>query len=435
VLERAERGELAALGARELEALFRDLEVQRRLVTAAQARVLAEVDRRGCHLADGHRDVRAWARATGGWSVRESHDAVAVARMHRDGGAVVAEAVDSARLPVAATVELARVHRRGRCRHVWDRDIELVTAHAAHLDHSDLVHVLRRWEHHASGDDGHGAHDRLHTDRWIALSPVGDSVVLAGAVGTTQGAEMIEVLDRFRALEHQADRAAAAASGDSGPAERTLPRTSRQRTADALHRIFLTANAAMAAERPGGRWSEPLLHLHVDLGTFERRLAAALHVDVPAIPADARPVDPRHVGCRTVTGIPIDPDHAVWAAAAGRVRRIVHDRAGVVLDAGRTRRLFTGALRDVVLAGSTRCTWPGCEVPTTACQADHRHGHASGGPTAAANGDPMCGPHNRHKHRTGATHRRDEHGYDHVHRADGSPVGRTSPRPPERDPP
>ena len=58
------------------------------------------------------------------------------------------------------------------------------------------------------------------------------------------------------------------------------------------------------------------------------------------------------------------------AAPLGRIRRVVFDSAGVVVDAGRLRRLFDGAMRDLMRLHSPTCIFPGCNRPATWCQID-----------------------------------------------------------------
>jgi hypothetical protein len=101
---------------------------------------------------------------------------------------------------------------------------------------------------------------------------------------------------------------------------------------------------------------------------------------------------------------------------------VVVDSAGVIVDVGRRQRLFTGVLREAVLLAAPRCVWPGCSRPVAQCQADHMLPHVDDGPTSAANGDPLCGCHNRFK-TGGYTTRRDRHGHWHHHRPDGSEIG------------
>jgi hypothetical protein len=105
----------------------------------------------------------------------------------------------------------------------------------------------------------------------------------------------------------------------------------------------------------------------------------------------------------------------------GQVRRVVVDSAGVVINMGRRRRLFTGNARQAILLQSSRCVVAGCAAPIRRCEADHltewgRHGHTNG-----PNGAPVCGRHNRLKN-TGYRVHRDDHGFWHTYRPDGTEI-------------
>jgi hypothetical protein len=203
--------------------------------------------------------------------------------------------------------------------------------------------------------------------------------------------------------------------GDDTCAE-LLARTPGQRRFDAL-----IALARRAASDTGGREPKPLVNIVVDQATFEHHLATRLGVDVePLDPAD---VDQRR--CETSTGIQLDPDDVLAAAVFGRVRRVVMDAAGIVVDQGRTRRLFTGRLRDAVLLAQHWCTWGGCDRRSDQCQTDHSLPFARDGGTSTRNGNPACGFHNRFKHQRGYRTWRDPTTRQwHIQRPDGSILAR-----------
>jgi hypothetical protein len=94
----------------------------------------------------------------------------------------------------------------------------------------------------------------------------------------------------------------------------------------------------------------------------------------------------------------------------------------MVLHMGRQRRLFTGAAREAVLLAATRCTHPGCDVPSGNSQADHLQPHSHGGATTVDNGGPACGLHNRWRYAHQTRTVLDEHGYWHTYRHDGTEV-------------
>jgi hypothetical protein len=99
---------------------------------------------------------------------------------------------------------------------------------------------------------------------------------------------------------------------------------------------------------------------------------------------------------------------------------VVLDSAGIVVDQGRTRRLFTGPLRDAVLLAQHWCTWPGCERRSGQCQTDHTAPFGEGGITATRNGNAECGFHNRHKQRGYRTWRDPTTHRWHIRRPDGT---------------
>jgi hypothetical protein len=155
----------------------------------------------------------------------------------------------------------------------------------------------------------------------------------------------------------------------------------------------LAAMAARSVSVPADAVTpEPLVTIICDAATIHEAVTG----DEPV-----EPIDPRTRACETTDGFAIPPGDVLAAMWWGQVRKVLVDPHGVVVNWGRTRRLFTGAARDAVLVRSRRCVWPGCRVQTGRCQADHltewhHHGH-----TDQANGAPLCRHHNRFKHRTG----------------------------------
>jgi hypothetical protein len=161
-----------------------------------------------------------------------------------------------------------------------------------------------------------------------------------------------------------------------------------------------------------------VVNILVDQATFE-------HHQSNALGGNPDPLDPLTVGERrseTSRGELLDPADIIVAACIGHVRRVVLDGAGVVLDFGQRRRLFTGPLREAVLLTERRCLWPGCSRPASRCEADHLLPFANAGLTNAANGGPTCGHHNRRKNQRYRTWR-DAQGRWHVHRPNGTGIG------------
>jgi hypothetical protein len=188
-------------------------------------------------------------------------------------------------------------------------------------------------------------------------------------------------------------------------------------------RIFQQA----ASAAPGSTPPEPVVEIIVDIHTLDQ----FLH-DQPTLTTP--PVDPRQRRCDTPDGTTVTPAHAISALIWGKLRRVIVDSTGVVLDRGRTQRLFTGAARDTVLKSSTRCFWPGCDIRSGRCHADHLTEWTHHGPTNTTNGGPGCAHHNIRKSH-GYTVHRDHHGYWHTHRPDGTEIAPPDTAPPHTAPP
>jgi hypothetical protein len=247
---------------------------------------------------------------------------------------------------------------------------------------------------------------------------------------------MQSIFRAFVEAEFQADWAEAREiHGDATTVEH-LARTFDQRDADAVARIFEFAANAYAAS-PGGAPIDTTIVM--DRETFEREARRAAGATVPPRPApdlgplpdnadlddDIETASEQHPGrafrCETADGHPVDPTEAFANALVGRVRRMVVGWDGVVLDASGYHKLFTGPLRAAVMALWLTCYWPGCNVPTHHCQADHLDPRRNGGRTNPRNGGPACGRHNRLKEH-GFTARRDARGRMHVYRPDGTEI-------------
>ena len=95
------------------------------------------------------------------------------------------------------------------------------------------------------------------------------------------------------------------------------------------------------------------------------------------------------------------------ALSAAQVRRLACDAAiipavlggdGQVLDLGKSRRLFTGAVRRALVLRDGGCAFPGCDRPARWCQGHHILSWLRGGSTSVANGVLLCGHHHRVVH-------------------------------------
>ena len=187
-----------------------------------------------------------------------------------------------------------------------------------------------------------------------------------------------------------------------------------QRRADAMWKIFEDAASADGTAVP------PDFCHDIAWGaeTFEA-MVAAMDPDDPATLADAE-LDPDEYRCETIDGVPLEPFEAATSLWVSKIRRVVVDAAGAVIDLGRARR-FTGSARKAVQLSAKRCCWPGCGVPTSQCEIDHTIDYAKGGLTNPCNGGPYCGRHNRFQ-LNGFTVWRDPTGQWHTYRPDGTEI-------------
>ncbi|MDK1103032.1 MAG: DUF222 domain-containing protein, partial [Actinomycetota bacterium] len=69
------------------------------------------------------------------------------------------------------------------------------------------------------------------------------------------------------------------------------------------------------------------------------------------------------------------------------------------LHTGITRRRPTAQVRRTVQARDRTCVFPGCRMPATATDLDHRTTHVNGGPATEENLAPLCRYHHRHRHK------------------------------------
>lgn len=400
--------ELDALSVRELGALLREHERRRRHEEVVLARIVAEVDRRGEHRIDGHRNVAAWCRALTRCSSTE-----ATARVRT--GHLLAASPELAEATTVGAIGVAQLHELGRAFANPRVGAQLVDVVPIMLQHAERVPfhefrlIVRRWESLADLDGSHRDAAGAHDGRDATVVHVGDEMIVTAHGGLGQGAVVKEIFDRFVDAEFTADWEATVARYGDDAAFSLMPRTDAQRRFDALVRIFERA----AAMPPDAKAAQPLVELVVDLRTLDELLHAE-----PTLAPDP---DPRRRRCETRSGIPLPLADVVAAMWWGHVRRVVVDDAGVVVDLGRRSRLFRGGAREAAMLQSTTCVWPGCLAPVRNCEADHLVEHRHGGPTDARNAGPMCGPHNRWKSR-GFVVWRDEHGYWHTCRPDGTEI-------------
>jgi hypothetical protein len=299
--------------------------------------------------------------------------------------------------------------------------------HAEHLSFEEFRIVARRWETLADLDGAQRDDDISAERRTASVIELNGSIDVRASGGSAMdAAEMIGIFQQFVEAEFAKDVAARTEQFGADAPAAALPRTDAQRRFDALLAIYRAAVLAPA----DGVAPKPVVNVLVGLATFERLLADhglgqdPLGLPTPNLPA----VDLMVERIESSTGVRLSPDDVLVAAMRGVVRRVVVDSAGVVVDAGRKRRLFSGVARELALLLVHQCNHPGCTVPGDLCQVDHMaEWQRDHGVTATSNADSRCSSHNPWKSRNRLRSRRDPQGYIVNTRSDGTmmlPVGR-----------
>ena len=386
-----------------LEAVLRDLDVVRREAESATALLLAHAEQARVFGRDGHRTPRALGMAACNWS-------------YADAGVLVQCAHVLQVLPSAYGLGDSQLHALAglvanpRVRHALTDAEALLVGKAHAVEFHEFAGWLSDWERTVDPDGSEASLDRADRDRNARVRAVGDATYVDAKCGNTQGAELKEIFDAFCNSEFLADWEQGVAEHGEAMHRTLLSRTDAQRRLDALHAIFQAAAKGLGK----GDSSGPVVNIVWDQASFEHELQRAAGGTPELLDANVP-----HF-CRTSSGTPIDPRDALIAALVGQVRRVVVDSAGVIINLGRKQRLFTGGVRDTILALQVACMWAGCRQRPR--EVDHLLPWVRGGLTDAANAGGACGHHNRWRAR-GYSTTRGPNGEFHHYRPNGTEIG------------
>jgi hypothetical protein len=227
---------------------------------------------------------------------------------------------------------------------------------------------------------------RAYDSRELRLSPLGDGRVRLSGWFDTEGAAIITAaLDPLcnplrptpakhrdpTGTEPEAAESTHCNTGTPTLAEPTLRRSPAQRRADAL--IELCRAASLHPNHHGGGTN---LNVTVAFDPLTQQLRTAT-------------LD---------TGEHLSPTTTRRLACDATILPAILSSHAQVLDVGRTRRLFTGALRTALNLRDRGCTFPSCDRPTAYTDAHHITSWLNGGPTALHNAVLLCRHHHRHIH-------------------------------------
>lgn len=264
-------------------------------------------------------------------------------------------------------VDLLAAKRNDRTAERMDADEAMLVGHAGRLTYRCFVRALRYWEQCADPDgveaDARSRVDeeRMHLSQTFDGMWVGDLVL-----SPVSGSIVNGVLASIEQELFEADWAEARARVGDAATAADLARTPAQRRAQAMVEMATRA----AATPPGARRPAPLFTVLVGYETFAGRI------------------------CELADGTVVTPGSLVPWLTEAHVERIVFDSPSRVIDVGRRRRLFTGALRRAIEVRDRTCYVDGCDEPAATGQVDHVQPWALGGATTQENGRTACRFHN-----------------------------------------
>ena len=400
----------AIVDGKDLALALAEAESIQRRAHALSIDLLAVSEANGLHYLDGHASAKIMTRHVNKLSGAEAAGRDRCRRMFADLHEIAA-AYRAGTVGTDQVMVLARVWSNPRVRHAMGTRQGRFLKDARRLSFPRFRDRVLEWQRITDEDGAEPARNRTFENRNAQLvqNHFDESWDMHAILTSGDGAAMKEVLDAYCRALFEADWAEAREQLGDAASLTDLSRTNAQRRADALRQIFADAIGNKAGLAPAG-----FTHSIVwSAETFEE-MVRRFHGGTP------QPFDPETYRCETSNGVAVDPTEAFANAVVNKIRRVVIDAKGVVIDLGQAR-LFTSFAKEAVRLSGRECYWPGCWVPASRCESDHLKEHSGGGRTCPGNGAPCCGRHNRWKQK-GYRVWRDDAGQIHVHRPDGTVI-------------
>lgn len=382
-------------GATLAEAVQRQAVVRNRLA-AFDARLTAAFDASKEWAADGSRSASAWLVSKGRERKATVDRRVAHGRalrgMPQVWAAFACGAITDDHVKVLAAA-------REGCEEAFAADEAELVGWATDKRYAAFRRKVRYWSDQVDPDGtDQRARDQQAGAEWHASTSFQDELFVNGRLDPVGGSIYHRELERLTDWLFQQEWAEATARLGEGNVRVTdLARTPAARRAAA--QVLMAERSGALPLGAKGTSTRPVLNVVMDWATFCAELARTSGRTDVAFPGERT--------CRLDDGTIIAPSTALSLGLAGHLRSIVLDPAGAPLHFGDSHRFFTGALRTAIQLTHDWCGHPaGCDVPSWRCQIDHIIPFTDHGPTAAGNGDPKCGHHNRWKERLDAEIRR-----------------------------
>ncbi len=377
------------------------VEQLRRQSEATATAVAGHLDEAQPFRDQGFFTAKAWMKHHLQLSGPEAHGRVQQARL-RHAVQVWNDALGGGQVGVAQTRLMARIAANARIPEaVLHEGVWRLMADAMDVSFEEFERRALTWEALADPLGAAEKAERAAERRAASMQQAHEGGwVLHATFDEVGGPEFLEIFSWYVDREFALDWAEATQRLGEGNAHlNSLQRTEPQRRSDAL----LEMARAAAACPPDAKRPLPTVNFLIN-----ETAAAAV--------ADNELIDPAsydEVVSRTDRGNRVDPAAIIGVSLWSLIRRVVVDAKGVVIDLGRTSRLFTGFAREAVMLLEPSCIWPGCDQPHTWCHADHLTSWTTRGPTDPDNGAPLCARHNYFKEQ-GFTVARDALGGWHI---------------------
>lgn len=400
----------------------RDL-VNQRLVDLARLQEHAALHlARAAHVAavsrsfriDGARSVAAWLATSMSMARSDAHRAVR--RGHAiDAYPLLESAWKNHRLTGAHVDRFARlIDDNPDVENLLDRDASLLIDTASDLTPEEFQKLCNRWRDLADPDAAYARWCRRHERRHLSMAhDLEGSLLFQGRIDGADGEVFFQAIAKRENELFLADWAAAKDELGRTPTVSELSRTSAQRRLDALADLVRRGSGVTVDGEPESK-ADITIDYVLDHYTAQEALDRVFGTVGDGGPVDrlASPTSiPRSPGvdtaaafdpmrfCETFDGRSIPPEVIIRDAFRARIRRVVFEGPSVVVDAGRSRRLFDGPQRNLVKLRDRRCRHPFCNVVHWRCEIDHVDAHVDGGATDPGNAALLCDVHHDEKSR------------------------------------
>jgi hypothetical protein len=374
--------------------------------------LIARLDAAGGHRRLGFHSTARWLAYACGLSQRAANDHVQAARALAE-FAPLRESMDAGRISYSHLRAISRLVHPGEA--VLVEELITVAEHGtvAHLE--VIVRGLQTCEDNDMRGRGwvpenYVRHGWTRDARWrlsARLDPEQGALVEAAvtALAAAEGISQVDALIRIAeiALAHINDNDKTPEQGN----DHLAGQTSNTAAGDATDEYRVPAeNATPSRDQRRARGTRAARQARAARGRLrgDERAAVIIHLDAARIPsagtgsAGSGSAEPIRPYARIANG-PGLPDRVVrQLLCAGRIRTVISDHTGNVLNMGRSQRLVTRRqYRALMIRDHGRCTHPGCSNTQT-LHAHHVLHWLDGGRTDMNNLTLLCEPHHLAHH-------------------------------------